>query len=72
MLEAATSVAVIATDLDGRIILFNAGAERMLGYAAAEMLGREMPWAVHLASEIQSAGERQRERGSSRAAWRCW
>src|SRR5262245_46858407 len=64
VLEAATSVAVIATDLDGRITLFNAGAERMLGYSAAEMLGRESPWAIHLAAELLAQGERRsRETG---------
>ena len=44
VLDAATEVSIIATDLEGRITLFNAGAERMLGYRADEMLGRETPW----------------------------
>jgi PAS domain S-box-containing protein len=46
VLDAATEVAVIATDLEGRITLFNAGAERMLGYRANEMLGRQTPWKI--------------------------
>lgn len=36
----ATGVAIIVTDEQSRITLFNPGAERMLGYSAAEVLGR--------------------------------
>ncbi len=32
--------AIIATDLQGQISLFNAGAERMLGYKASEVIGK--------------------------------
>jgi PAS domain S-box-containing protein len=32
--------AIIATDTDGRVILFNRAAENMLGYAAQEIVGR--------------------------------
>jgi PAS domain S-box-containing protein len=32
--------AIIATDTDGRVILFNRAAEHMLGYAAQEIVGR--------------------------------
>ena len=38
VLNAATTFAVIATDLRGRITLFNPGAERILGYTAAEVV----------------------------------
>ena len=34
VLEAASEVAIIATDTQGAITLFNTGAERMLGYSA--------------------------------------
>ncbi|MDD0975326.1 diguanylate cyclase [Pseudomonas fontis] len=40
VLEAATQVAIIATNLRGVISTFNAGAERMLGYSSAEVLER--------------------------------
>ncbi len=40
VLAGATEQAVIATDLDGRIDLFSAGAERMLGWAALEIIGK--------------------------------
>lgn len=39
VLDSASEVAVITTGLDRRITLFNKGAERMLGYAAAEVVG---------------------------------
>ncbi len=44
--------AMIATDANGTINLFNPAAEAMLGYTAAEMLGRPPPDNMHLASEI--------------------
>jgi PAS domain S-box-containing protein len=34
------SVAIIGAGLDGRITLFNPGAQRLLGYAATELLGQ--------------------------------
>ncbi|MDD2056157.1 diguanylate cyclase [Pseudomonas sp. GD03860] len=39
VLDAATQVAIIATSLRGVISTFNAGAERMLGYTSAEVVG---------------------------------
>ena len=39
VLDAASEVAVITTGLDRTITLFNTGAERMLGYTAAEVVG---------------------------------
>ncbi|MBV8718541.1 MAG: PAS domain S-box protein [Chloroflexi bacterium] len=40
VLRAATEVSIIGIGLDGRVIFFNEGAERMLGYRASEMIGR--------------------------------
>jgi len=40
VLDAATQVAIIATSLKGVVSTFNAGAERMLGYLAAEVVGQ--------------------------------
>ncbi|WP_077033904.1 PAS domain S-box protein [Pelomonas sp. KK5] len=51
LLDAAVEVAVIATDAQGRVTVFNRGAERMLGYAAAELLG-EPVLRVHLPDDI--------------------
>jgi PAS domain S-box-containing protein len=36
VMDAAMQISIIATDLDGKIILFNRGAEFMLGYTAKE------------------------------------
>lgn len=43
ILNASDSVAIVATDLDGSVTLFNAGAERMLGYDADEIVGKHTP-----------------------------
>ncbi|HND52627.1 MAG TPA: PAS domain S-box protein, partial [Pirellulaceae bacterium] len=58
VLDAATQVSIIATDLHGVINVFNSGAERMLGYRADEMIGKQSPAIIHVASEIQEHGER--------------
>ena len=47
-----TAFSVIATTPEGRIELFNTGAERLLGYAAAELVGRHSPEILHLAEEV--------------------
>jgi len=47
-----TTFSVIATTPEGIIEMFNAGAEQMLGYSAAEMIGRQTPAIVHLADEV--------------------
>ena len=44
--------AVIATDPQGTITLFNPAAERMLGYAADELVGRATPARFHDADEV--------------------
>jgi PAS domain S-box-containing protein len=56
VLDAATLFAIIAVDDKGTITLFNAGAERMLGYAAGEMVGRHTPVLIHLAEEVDRRG----------------
>jgi len=52
VLDAAVEVAIIATDLQGCVILFNHGAELMLGYSEAQMLGQR-PVMLHLPAEIE-------------------
>lgn len=42
MVYEASMMAVVVTDLDGKIVLFNPAAERLLGYDAAEILGRNI------------------------------
>jgi|GEM_PF-1214158 len=52
VLRASVRAAVIATGNDGRVTVFNAGAERLLGYRAEEIVGRETPVIWHDADEV--------------------
>lgn len=56
VLAAASEVSIIATDRDGLITNFNVGAERMVGYSAAEMVGRQSPAILHLPAEVAARG----------------
>ena len=47
-----TNYSIIAMDADGTIRDFNAGAENLLGYTSAEMVGRQNPLILHLANEV--------------------
>jgi len=64
ILDAATEVSIISTDLTGTITTFNVGAERMLGYRAGDMIGRQTPMLIHLESEVERRSvELSREQG---------
>lgn len=52
VLNAATQVAIIATDLRGVISTFNAGAEQMLGYPSVEVIGHMTLENLHLPREL--------------------
>jgi PAS domain S-box-containing protein len=41
ILNSPTNISIISTDLDRRVIFWNKGAERMLGYTAEEMVGQK-------------------------------
>ena len=56
VLEAATQIAIIATDTVGIITVFNAGAELMLGYSAKEMVGKNVTM-LHFMSELETRGQ---------------
>ncbi|MEP9356006.1 PAS domain S-box protein [Xanthobacter sp. KR7-65] len=56
VLRAASDISIIASDPSGVITVFNTGAERMLGYAADEMVGKATPAALHLAREMEARG----------------
>lgn len=58
VLDAATGVSIIATDLQGLITVFNKGAERMLGYSAEEMIGKQTPASFHLSEEVVAHSRR--------------
>jgi diguanylate cyclase (GGDEF)-like protein/PAS domain S-box-containing protein len=51
VLDAATEQSIISADADGAITVFNVGAERLLGYSAAEMIGRS-PIVLHDPAEV--------------------
>ncbi|MBK5259599.1 MAG: EAL domain-containing protein [Thermoanaerobaculia bacterium] len=52
VLNAATRVAIIATDPAGRVTVFNSGAEQMLGYHAGQMIGTHSLLDIHVPDEI--------------------
>ena len=52
ILHSATNVSIVATDTNGTITDFNAGAEKLLGYDAAEVVGKHTPALFHLESEV--------------------
>ncbi|SMC23073.1 PAS domain S-box-containing protein [Andreprevotia lacus DSM 23236] len=56
LFDAAVEVAIIATDPDEYITVFNRGAERMLGYTAAEMLGQPIT-RFHRSNEIAKCAQ---------------
>jgi PAS domain S-box-containing protein len=56
VLAATTEQAIFATDPDGTIVVFNAGAEKLLGYTAAELVGQATPGRLHLAEEVAARG----------------
>lgn len=48
-----TDLSIIATDPEGLIRTFNRGAERMLGYAAEETVGKLTPAVIHDLEEVK-------------------
>lgn len=57
VLDAATDVSIIATDKCGMIKVFNRGAEKMLGWKAAEMIDLQTLEMIHLCSEVESRSQ---------------
>jgi PAS domain S-box-containing protein len=53
VLDSATHMAIIATDQVGTIIVFNKGAENLLGYAATEVIGQLTPLVFHDDEELK-------------------
>ncbi len=58
VLDAATQLSIIATELDGTITLFSPGATTLLGYSSEEMVGRQNIASLHLKEEIESHGKK--------------
>jgi PAS domain S-box-containing protein len=53
VIDSSSEVAMISTDINGVIQLFNTGAERMLGYKAEEVIGLQSPAIFHDKDEIE-------------------
>jgi PAS domain S-box-containing protein len=62
VLDATTEIGIIASDPAGLITFFNSGAEKMLGYAAEEIVGKHSPAIFHLDSEVTERGRELTEK----------
>lgn len=62
IINASTHVAIIGTDLNGTITLFNKGAENLLGYDAREVVGKTSPLRIHEPAEIRQREKELQER----------
>ena len=52
MLESASEISVVVTDMQGIVKIFNRGAQNMLGYRADEVIDHYTPSLFHLESEV--------------------
>jgi diguanylate cyclase (GGDEF)-like protein/PAS domain S-box-containing protein len=59
MVESVEDYAILMLDLDGRVATWNAGAQRLQGYRAEEIIGRHL--SVFYAPEDVAAGKPERE-----------
>lgn len=57
VVNAATQVCIISTDVDGIITVFNKGAENLLGYSSEEMVGKQTPGILHNPEEVLKRSE---------------
>ncbi|WP_170923716.1 response regulator [Desulfocicer vacuolatum] len=53
VLDAATQLSIISTDLEGNITLFNSGATNLLGFSREEMVGTQNISAIHDKKELR-------------------
>ncbi|WP_230924484.1 CHASE domain-containing protein [Pseudomonas wenzhouensis] len=66
VLDASSEVSIIATDMQGQVMVFNRGAEQLLGYRAEEMIGKGSPKEFHMQGEIEArSAELTREYGTA-------
>ncbi len=52
VLDAASEIAIISTDVNGNVQMFNRGAEKMLGYRAREKIGMPMRFEIFDPDEL--------------------
>jgi PAS domain S-box-containing protein len=53
VLDAASEVSIVSTDVRGQITMFNRGAERMFGYRAEEMIGQDCRL-LHVEQDVEA------------------
>lgn len=53
VINSSSEVSIIATDTSGIIQVFNRGAEKMLGYTSAEVVGKLSPEIIHDKKEVK-------------------
>jgi PAS domain S-box-containing protein len=53
VLDSAVQIAIVATDRNGIITVFNTGAENLLGYRAREVIGIAKPDKFHVPDELE-------------------
>src|SRR4028119_1578173 len=68
LVEAAKDYAIFMTDADGRVETWNEGAERLFGYAEAEIVGRD--GSLLCVPEDREGGAPERELGKARTEGR--
>ena len=69
VVENATEYAIFSTDLERRITIWNSGAQRLLGYTGAEVLGQ--PADIIFTDEDRKAGAPEREMKAAAAEGRA-
>jgi PAS domain S-box-containing protein len=59
ILESSTEYSIIAKDLDGTILLWNLGAQRLYGYAPEEVIGKARSDILHTREDVEAGKPRQ-------------
>ena len=54
ILESSTEYAIVAKDLEGKILLWNEGARQLYGYESAEVVGKANSAILHVPEDVQS------------------
>ncbi|AWM12743.1 hypothetical protein DI487_01885 [Flavobacterium sediminis] len=57
IMQSATEISIIGTNLNGIITYFNSGAEKLLGYKAKEIIGKKTPEIFHNKEELIRRGK---------------